>query len=101
MTGGWDERGIAAGGTPRNAWKVSERSGRHWADNPAHHNTTPSPTALISALLSLRLLSLKPIRRARCLLTFTCHVLPKKTPLNEPVVGLMMDNDRVIACQDP
>lgn len=100
MTGGWDERGIAVGGTLRNAWKVSERSGRHWTDNPAHHNTTPSPTALSSALLSVCLLSLKPIRTAHRLLTFACHALQKK-PLNEPVVGLTTDNGRVIARQDP
>lgn len=78
VTGGWDERGIAVGGALRNAWKVSERSGRHWTDNPAHHNTTRSPTALISPPLSVCLLSLKPIRRAHRLLTFTCHVLPQK-----------------------
>lgn len=78
VTGGWDERGTAVGGALRNAWKVSERSGRHWTDNPAHHITIPSPTALISAPLSFCLQSLKPIRRAHPMLTFACHVLQKK-----------------------
>lgn len=76
-----ERRGLrAVGGALRNAWKVSERSGRHWADNPAHHITIPSPTAPVSSWLSLPPLSLKPIRRARPMLTFACHVLPKKVP---------------------
>lgn len=60
--GGWDEGGTAVGGALRNAWKVSERSGRLWTDNPPHDITIPSPTTLISAL-SFCLQTLKPIRR--------------------------------------
>lgn len=32
---GW---GTAVGGTLRNAWKVSAKSGRLWTDYPLHHN---------------------------------------------------------------
>lgn len=48
-------RGAAVGVDLRNACKVSERSGRHKADNPAHHATVPSPITPSS-------LSLKPTR---------------------------------------
>lgn len=68
--GGWDEGGTAVGGALRNAWKVSERSGRLWTDNPPHHITIASPTTLISGLLSFCLQPLKPTSRTHCLLTF-------------------------------
>lgn len=41
---------VGVGDTLRNAWKVSERSGTHWTDNPTHQITMASPSTLISAL---------------------------------------------------
>lgn len=52
--GGLDD-GAVVGDTLRNAWKVSESSGRHWTDNPARHKTMLLPSSLLSALFVLSL----------------------------------------------
>lgn len=91
--GGWDERGAAVGSTLKNAWKLSEKPGRRWTDNPAHHITMLSPTALISTMLSFCLQSLKPTRKTHPLLTFACHV--KKKALIELCEGPMVDKHTI------
>lgn len=57
------------GGALRNAWKVSAESWRLLTDNPPYLSTILLPTALISALLSFCLQTLKPVRKTHCFLT--------------------------------
>lgn len=93
--GGWDEGSTAVGGALRNAWKVSEKSGRLWADNPPRHITIPSPTTLIAALLSFLSLGSQTSKEDSSPVNLCLVMSYKKKPLNELGVGLTMDKHMI------
>lgn len=77
---------VGVGDTLRNAWKVSERSGTHWTDNPAHQITIASPSTLISAPASVCLKSLQAVSRVHHLLTFPARALQKVLTVDEYII---------------